>query len=253
MNRTTDHNSKAWDKKVEEGVRYTMAVSHEVIEMAKKGDWSIGVTADRQVPREWFPSNLEGVKVLCLASGGGQQGPILAAAGADVTVFDLSEKQLQQDEKIAEKEKLSIRTVQGDMTDLSAFEDQTFDLIVHPVANVFIEDVRPVWKEAARTLKENGILISGFMNPVLFLFDDQKEQEGELEVAHSIPYSALREEEIIEGETLEFGHTLENQLQGQIDAGFVIAGVYEDDFGGGRTVDQHIKTMMATKAVKIRL
>lgn len=252
MSRTTEHNSRAWDKKVEEGVRYTQSVSHEIIEKAKKGEWSIGVTADRQIPREWFPESLKGVKVLCLAAGGGQQGPILAAAGADVTVFDLSKKQLQQDEHVARQEGLELETVQGDMTDLSAFADDSFDLIVHPVANVFIENVRPVWKEAARVLKDRGTLISGFMNPVLYLFDDEKEEQGELEVAHTIPYSAL-EEEVIEGQTLEFGHTLEDQLQGQTDAGFVIAGLYEDDFGGGRVIDRHIKTMLTTRAVKIRL
>lgn len=253
MNKTTEHNSKAWDKKVEDGVPYTKTVPHETIEKARKGEWSIGVTADRQVPRDWFPKSMKGVRVLCLASGGGQQGPILAATGADVTVFDLSERQLQQDQRVADEEGLDLKIVKGDMTDLSAFDDESFDIIVHPVANVFIESVRPVWKEAARVLKERGTLISGFMNPVLYLFDDEKEEQGELEVAHTIPYSALEEEEVVEGETLEFGHTLEDQLQGQTDAGFVIAGFYEDDFGGGRTIDQHIKTMIATRSVKTRL
>ncbi|MGP4063191.1 class I SAM-dependent methyltransferase [Halobacillus sp. H74] len=253
MSQTTDHNSKAWDKKVEAGVRYTKTVSPETIKEARKGNWTIGVTADRQVPREWFPASLEGRKVLCLASGGGQQGPVLAAAGADVTVFDLSAKQLEQDEQVAERENLSLKTVQGDMTKLSAFADESFDMIVHPVANVFIEDVRPVWSEAARVLKERGVLISGFMNPVLYLFDDEKEEQGVLDVAHTIPYSSLDEEEIVEGQALEFGHTLEDQLRGQTAVGFAIADMYEDDFGGTRIIDQHIKTMMATKAVKIRL
>ncbi|WP_281975710.1 class I SAM-dependent methyltransferase [Halobacillus litoralis] len=253
MSQTTDHNSKAWDKKVEAGVRYTTTVSPETIKEARKGNWTIGVTADRQVPRKWFPASLEGCKVLCLASGGGQQGPVLAAAGADVTVFDLSAKQLEQDEQVAERENLSLKTVQGDMTELSAFADESFDMIVHPVANVFIEDVRPVWSEAARVLKERGVLISGFMNPVLYLFDDEKEEQGVLDVAHTIPYSSLDEEEVIEGQALEFGHTLEDQLRGQTAAGFAIVDMYEDDFGGTRIIDQHIKTMMATKAVKIRL
>ncbi|SFJ24517.1 hypothetical protein SAMN04487936_101430 [Halobacillus dabanensis] len=108
MNKTTEHNSKAWDKKVEEGVRYTKTAPRETIEKAKKGEWSIGVTADRQVPREWFPKSMKGVSVLCLASGGGQQGPILAATGAAVTVFDLSERQLQQDQRVADEEGLDL-------------------------------------------------------------------------------------------------------------------------------------------------
>ena len=81
--------------------------------------------------------------MLCLASGGGQQGPILAAAGANVTVFDNSPRQLAQDRLVADREGLAIETVLGDMADLSAFPDARFDLIVHPVSNVFVPDVRP--------------------------------------------------------------------------------------------------------------
>ena len=50
------------------------------------------------VPRHWFPASIKGTALLCLASGGGQQGPVLAAAGADVTVFDTSPRQLGRDE-----------------------------------------------------------------------------------------------------------------------------------------------------------
>jgi 2-polyprenyl-3-methyl-5-hydroxy-6-metoxy-1,4-benzoquinol methylase len=70
--------------------------------------------------------------VLCLASGGGQQGPILAAAGARVTVFDNSPQQLAQDRFVARREGLTLETVEGDMRDLSVFADVSFDLIVHP-------------------------------------------------------------------------------------------------------------------------
>ncbi|MCA0970188.1 class I SAM-dependent methyltransferase [Halobacillus litoralis] len=252
MEKFIEHNRKAWDQKVEENVAYTQAVDKETIERAVEGTWEIGVTADRKVPRQWFPKLLEGRKVLCLASGGGQQGPVLAAAGADVTVIDLSEKQLEQDRYVAERDGLRLRTVQGEMADLSAFEDETFDVIVHPVSNVFVEDVRPVWNEASRVLKTNGTLISGFMNPVLYLFDDEKEEQGELEVVNTIPYSSLKED-VQEGQALEFGHTLEDQIKGQTDAGLVIADFYEDDFGGRRTVDRYIKTMAATKAVKLKV
>ncbi len=96
---TTQQNSNAWDKKVEEGSRYTQPVSSEVIERSKSGEWEITVTTEKSVPRDWFPKSLDGLKILCLASGGGQQAPVLAAAGADVTVTDISRKQLEQDKK----------------------------------------------------------------------------------------------------------------------------------------------------------
>src|SRR5205085_1973198 len=101
---------------------------------------------------DWFPP-VAGLEVLCLASGGGQQGPILAAAGARVTVFDNSPNQLAQDRLVADREGLALETVRGDMADLAAFPDARFDLIVHPCSNMFVPDVRPVWREAFRVLR----------------------------------------------------------------------------------------------------
>ncbi|MFQ3544503.1 class I SAM-dependent methyltransferase [Halobacillus rhizosphaerae] len=255
---STQQNSSAWDKKVEEGSRYTKSVSAEVIENAKKGNWGITVTTEKTVPRKWFPESLTGVKILCLASGGGQQAPVLAAAGADVTVTDISKKQLEQDEKVAERDGLSLTVLQGDMVDLSEFQDEYFDIIVNPVSNLFVQDVHKVWKEASRVLKQNGILIAGFTNPLLWIFDDEDERKGKLNVKHSIPSSTLDylpeedvEDYINSNQTIEYAHTLEDQMQGQIDAGFAITGFYEDDFGGTRVLDRHIKTFIATRAVKL--
>ncbi|MCP3033293.1 class I SAM-dependent methyltransferase [Halobacillus sp. A1] len=256
---TVSHNSKAWDKKVEEGVTYTKAVSGEEVAESKKGNWSISVTTKRAVPRDWFPDDLKGLRILCLASGGGQQAPILAAAGAAVTVVDLSEKQLEQDRMVAERENLKIETLKAEMSDLSKLNDEMFDIIVHPVSNVFVENVLPVWKEASRVLKTNGTMIAGFTNPLLYLFDDEQEEKGVLDVKYSIPFSSknhLSKDALLKleenNEALEFGHSLEDQIQGQIDAGFALTGFYEDDFGGIRLIDQYIKCFMATKAVKVK-
>lgn len=257
---TTKQNSNAWDQKVEEGSRWTKTVSSEEIERSRNGDWNIIVTTEKFVPRNWFPSSLEELKILCLASGGGQQGPVLAAAGADVTVTDISSKQLEQDQFVAKRDGLQLKTIQGDMSDLSDFQDESFDMIINPVSNLFIRDVHPVWKEASRVLKPNGILISGFVNPLLFIFDDNEERKGILDVKHKVPSSTLdylKEEEVqayIESnQTIEYAHTLEDQIQGQIDAGFVITGFYEDDFGGTRVLDHYIKTFIATRAVKMNI
>ncbi|GGA61925.1 class I SAM-dependent methyltransferase [Ornithinibacillus halotolerans] len=256
----TKQNSIAWDKKVEESSRYTQPVSSEVIEKSRSGEWGITVTTEKTVPRNWFPESLDGVKILCLASGGGQQGPVLAAAGADVTIIDISIKQLEQDEMVANRDGLTLKTMQGDMTDLSLFDNESFDMVVHPVSNLFVEDVRPVWNEISRVLKDNGVLIAGFANPLLWIFDDEQERKGILDVKHSIPSSTLDylpkdqvQEYIDSSQTIEYAHTLEEQIQGQIDAGFVITGFYEDDFGGTRIIDKHIKTFIATRAVKVSM
>ena len=254
-----NHNSSAWDKKVESGSEWTKAVSSEIIEKAKKGEWEVGVTAQKSIPKNWFPP-LKGLKVLCLASGGGQQGPILAAVGADVTVVDISEKQLEQDAYVAKRDNLHINIVQGSMLELGMFENESFDLIIHPVSNLFVENILPVWKETFRILKYGGTLISGFCNPVLYLFDDEQENEGILQAKYSIPHSplsALSKEELNkcleDGQTLEFGHSLEQQIGGQTEAGFIITGFYEDDFGGERLLDKYIKSFIATKSMKIKI
>ncbi|OZM57336.1 SAM-dependent methyltransferase [Lottiidibacillus patelloidae] len=252
-----EQNKTAWNNKVIENVSYTRAVSKETIKRCKQGDWEITVTTEKSVPRKWFPVNLNGVKILCLASGGGQQGPILAAAGADVTVVDISDKQLEQDQFVATRDKLTIETIQGSMTNLHFFEDESFDIIVHPVSNLFVAELMPVWKEAYRVLKRNGTLISGFTNPLLFIFNDDEEMKGNLKVEHSIPTNSIanlnesqKKEHIKAKRTVEHAHTLEDQIQGQIDAGFMITGFYEDDFGGRRMIDNFIKTFIATKATK---
>ncbi|MCF6138944.1 class I SAM-dependent methyltransferase [Pseudalkalibacillus berkeleyi] len=250
------HNEKAWDRLVEKGDGWTVPVSAEEVEKARDGEWDIVLTPTKPIPKNWFPS-LKGKNVLCLASGGGQQGPILAAAGANVTVFDQSNNQLAQDQYVAERDGLKIQTVQGSMDDLSVFEDCAFDLIIHPVSNVFIEDVLPVWKEAFRVLKPGGSLLSGSSNPLLYIFSEDQMDQGNLIVEHSIPYSDVKnlskeKLEILKDDhaPFQFGHTLEDLIQGQISAGFMIAGFYEDNFGGKMVLDQYINSFFATKAVK---
>jgi len=254
-----EHNRLAWDKQVENGNQWTVPVSPEAIAAARKGQWTVLLTPTKPVPRDWLP-NLIGQQVLCLASGGGQQGPVLAAAGGHVTVLDNSPKQLERDRLVSEREGLAIATVEGDMADLSMFSDQSFDIVVHPVSNVFVPDIRPVWKEAFRVLRKKGILIAGFNNPVVYLFDYALiERTGTLEVKYALPYSDtehLTEEQKRryqeEGIPFEFSHTLEDQIGGQIAAGFVITGFYEDhdredDYSPLRN---YMPIYIATRAIK---
>ncbi len=250
-----EYNREAWDRQVRRGNRWTVPVGPEEVARARRGDWQLLLTPTRPVPAEWFPP-LAGLDVLCLASGGGQQGPILAAAGARVTVFDLSPNQLAQDRLVAEREGLEIETVQGDMADLSAFPDARFALIYHPVSNVFVPDVRPVWREAFRVLRPGGSLLAGFMNPVQYLFDDPALERGELRVVHRIPYSDLagltaeEQERLAEtGRPLEFGHTLGDQIGGQLAAGLVLTGLYED-VDPESVLRDFIPTYIATRALK---
>jgi SAM-dependent methyltransferase len=250
-------NRDAWDKQVDSGQNpWTKPVDTETIRKARQGEFSILLTEQKRVPADWFPP-LKGLDVLCLASGGGQQGPILAAAGANVTVLDNSPRQLDRDREVAEREGLAIRTVEGDMRDLSVFAGQSFDFIFHPVSNVFCPEVRPVWKEAFRVLRPGGTLLAGFMNPVCYIFDLFKADEtGQLEVVNRVPYSdaeSLSPDKVREfqekGIPLEFSHTLTDQIGGQIDAGFHIIGLYED-YHVDLPLSKYHPTYVATRALK---
>ncbi len=127
-----------------------------------------GAPDARALPLDWM-GDVRGRRILCLASGGGQQAPVLAAAGADVTVFDLSDGQLEQDRAVAARDGLQLRTVQGDMRDLHVFANDSFDVVFHPISNLYVPDVRPVWTECRRVLARDGMLMASFYNPVLFV------------------------------------------------------------------------------------
>jgi len=255
------YNREAWNKKVADEDRWTRPVDPTTIQRARANDWSVLLTPTKPVPRSWFPE-LRGRRILCLASGGGQQGPIFAAAGAHVSVFDASPRQLEQDRLVAEREGLAIETIEGNMTDLAACSSDAFDLVFHPCSNSFLPDVKPVWRECFRVLKEKGILLAGFTNPVRYMFGEERFYNGDLTVRYPIPYSdltCLTDEErkqvaFDKGEPLEFGHTLQDQIGGQLDAGFLIAGFYEDRCPAEENdpISGYLSTFIATRALKPR-
>ena len=255
MTDLTTYNRQAWDGLVERGNEWTVPVGPEVIRAARRGEWSIVLTPTKPVPREWFPP-LAGLPTLCLAGAGGQQGPVLAAAGARVTVYDLSPRQLARDHEVAQRERLELETVEGDMRDLSVFADESFGLIVHPVSNCFVPDVRPVWREAYRVLRPGGVLLAGLINPVAYVFDDEKADRGEIEIRHRLPYSdetSLTDEErqklIDAGEPFVFSHSLEDLLGAQMEAGFRLTELYEDTWPG-KAYSEYLPSFLATRAVR---
>ena len=250
------HNRKAWDSLVKKGNQWTKPVSPEEIAATRDGTWSIVLTPEKPIPTDWLMP-VAGKKILCLAGGGGQQAPILAAAGADVTTIDNSPGQLEQDQVVAKREGLTIGSVLGDMRDLSAFEDESFDMIVNPCSNSFVPNVNPIWKECHRVLKVGGSLMAGFINPLTHIFDYDKMEAGDLLVRHKIPYSDYdlpdreRQALIDQEEPLWFGHSLDDQIGGQIAAGFAITGMYEDSWKELNALSDYIDLFIATRATKI--
>lgn len=246
---------EAWDRQVAMGNPWTKPVSAEAIAAARRGEWHIVLAATKPVPADWFGS-IAGKRILCLASGGGQQGPILAAAGASVTVLDNSPAQLSQDRLVADRDRLELRLEIGQMDDLTRFPDGSFDLIIHPVSNLFTPQIRPVWRECFRLLCRGGGLLAGFANPAQYMFGPDEIERGNFVVRNSLPYSDLTSRSpeslarfIQAGGPLEWSHSLEDQIGGQIDAGFAITGFYEDRWPE-HPLDRYLPTSIATRALK---
>jgi SAM-dependent methyltransferase len=175
-------------------------------------------------------------------------------------VFDLSERQLAQDRAVSSRDGLALATVQGDMRDLSAFADQSFDVVFHPISNLYVPDVRPVWRECFRVLRPGGSLLSSFYNPVVFVGDRDPRyaRDGLIRPVHALPYADTRaldaaalDAKRARGEALVFGHSLRDQIGGQLDAGFLLAGFHEDHQPRPRfLIDRYVPTFLATRAVK---
>lgn len=253
------HNQKAWDNQAKANVAWSQPVSREVVEQAKNGVWDLYVLPT-PMEKEWL-GEVKGQKVLCLASAGGQQGPVLAALGADVLVYDLSEEQLLKDQMVADRDGLNLRIMQGDMRDLSALTDASFDLIIHPISNLYSDDVNKVWKECYRVLKHGGKLISSFYNPIVFVEDRDVElkEQGLIRPRFKIPYADQTDlspvelqQKIDRGEALVFGHSLKDLIGGQTKVGFAIT-AYEEAWQPNPrfTIDTYIPTFIATQSIKL--
>jgi len=253
-----EHNRTSWNRQAEQQCAWSQPVSAEDIAAARHGNLQVRLTPNR-LPAGWH-DDVRGLRILCLASGGGQQAPLLAAAGARVTVFDASDGQLQLDRMVAQREHLALDLVQGDMRDLSVFADASFDLVFHPISNLYVPDIGPVWRECFRVLRSGGTLLSSFYNPVVFVGDrDPRFAEQELiRPRYPIPYSDLEQldapaldDKAQRGEALVFGHSLGAQIGGQLEAGFVLTGFYEDSQPHPRfVIDRYLPTFLATRARK---
>ncbi len=244
-----DINAKTVDQWVENGWEWGVPITHEQFLAAKSGNWSIVLTPTKPVPANWFPE-LNGAALLGLACGGGQQMPLFAAAGARCTVLDYSERQLESERAVAEREGYEIKIIRADMSKPLPFTDESFDVIVHPVSNCYIREVEPLWRECFRILKPGGILLAGVDNSVNYMFDDE-----ETTLTHRLPFDpttdeALYEASVANGDGVQFSHTLEEQIGGQLKAGFTLTHLYEDTNGSGRLHAFNIPTFIATRAVK---
>lgn len=244
-----DVNSKVIDSWIEEGWEWGTPISHEDYLAALRGEWGVYLTPTKFVPKKWFP-DFKGLKILGLASGGGQQMPIFTALGASCTVLDYSKNQLKSERMVAKRERYKIKIVHHDMTKRLPFDDESFDLIFHPVSNCYVEDVIPIFKECYRVLKKGGILLCGLDNGINYLFDDNEEKLVNKQPFNPLNDPELYKEQMKSDNGIQFSHTLSEQIGGQIQAGFILVDMYDDTNGVGRLHDYNVNTFIATKAIK---
>ncbi|GAB2547743.1 class I SAM-dependent methyltransferase [Gracilibacillus alcaliphilus] len=252
----TKINEQLWDRWSQEGDQWTRPISSEEFQQAQQGNWHVLLTPTIPVPKEWFGS-LHGKRVLGLASGGGQQGPIFCALGADVTIMDQSAAQLATEKAVAEREGYDIELVKADMTQRFPFDNDSFDLIFHPVSNTYVEELASIWEECYRVLRQGGRLLTGFTNPEIYMFNEVEKLE-DIRLVHPLPYNPLKDftdaerEAIIKEEGLQFSHTMETQIRGQLQAGFLLKDFYEDYANADEYILSHyFPQFYASLAVKL--
>jgi hypothetical protein len=119
---------------------------------------------------------------------------------------------------------------------------------------VFCPDLAPVWRESFRVLRPGAILLTGFLNPDLFIFDDSALERGELVVSHTLPFSTLDLTEAerlrIDGDgPIEYSHSLTDQIGGQLAADFILTHLVEAPHHAGVTA-RYMPGYIATRAIK---
>jgi SAM-dependent methyltransferase len=206
------HNRRAWDARVRQGKTFARAIDDDEFRTAL-GDL-----------------DLRGRKVLCLAAGGGRQGVIYAASGAEVTVVDISPAMLELDRAAAAERGLSVRTACASMDHLPMLRDGEFDIVIHPVSTCYVPDIRPVYREVARVTRAGGCYVSQHKQPASLQADVAPSPHGyELVEPYyrAGPLPAVVGSRHREEGTLEFLHRWEELIGEMCRAGFVIEDLIE--------------------------
>jgi len=181
-------------------------------------------------PRGWLGESIAGSKVLCLAAGGGRQSALYAAAGAQVTVVDISGEMLALDRQVAATRSLAIRAIQASMDALPMLADDEFDVVIQPVSTCYVADVGPVFREVARGTRPGGLYISQHKTPTSLQTEIRPDGEG---YRLSEPYyregplPAAQPCRTREPGTLEFLHRWEELIGGICRAGFSVEDLVE--------------------------
>ena len=249
-------NTIAWNKEVKRNNYWTRPVTKEAIEEARKGNLTLPFLVDKPMRKDSIDQL--GNEVLLVGAGGGQQAPLLSAYGKKVTLVDISEMQLKQDEFVKKRDNLTFDIIQGSMSERLNFNANSFDSVVNPVSINFIKNPKYFYEEVKRVLKPNGIFITAFANPALYMFSPKALEKGKMKIKYTLPFDAdislsdkKRKKMISQMDTFEYSHLLQTLIGNLIDLGFSITGfdTAESDF---EPIDSFLKECyIAIKANKL--
>jgi ubiquinone/menaquinone biosynthesis C-methylase UbiE len=229
MDEISKTNRERWNALANANVEYSQPFLDFTAEQAAQYIYRHGILKD-----------VAGKKVLCLASGGGQDSVAFGLLGADVTVLDLSDVQLERDRRGAAHHNLHIETIQGDMRDLSIFAENQFDIVWQVYSINFVPFVESVIRGVRRVLKPGGIYFLQFANPFAIGVDEEKwdgkayplsslYRDGE-DISERFPHWNVEQADrttIQRDSPHEFRHTLSTTLNTMAGNGFVLLGLWE--------------------------
>lgn len=186
--------------------------------------------------RRGLGGSIVGKRLLCLAAGGGRQGPLHAAAGAEVTVVDLSDAMLERDRQVADARGLRLRLINASMDDVPELNAGEFDAVVQPVSTCYVPDVAAVYAEVARVLRPGGVYVSQHKTPTSLQAASRLSGKGRLELRtpyyQDAPLPPADPCRTREPGTLEYLHRWEQLIGGLCRAGFVVEDLVEPSHAG---------------------
>jgi SAM-dependent methyltransferase len=245
-----EHNQRMWERLAEAGIPYTRPQGTPPRDAKGKRRFLDELTYGRIKG-----VTLDGKRVLSLAGGGGWDPILFAELGAETTLFDLSPRQLGTVRALAKERGTKLRVVQGDMRDLSAFPDASFDLVYHHHSLVFVPDPAKVIREVARVLAPGGSYVFSTMHPVTlrmyetwtgtgWTFKQRYFENG------PVPFKDATwsfDDVSVEAPTLEYGHRLSDLVNACVRAKLVVDGLWEwspGDAGGPPGSDDDLESYL---------
>ncbi len=220
-----EQNRTAWDRMARAG--------HALATPAKEEDLRDPLKCVDEIG--WLGKSIAGLQVLCLGAGGGRHSALYSAAGAVVTIVDISPSMLELDRQVARERKFDVRLIEASMTSMPMLHDREFDLVVHPVSTCYVDDLQAVFREVARVLRPGGLYISQHKQPMNLQaslepthgrYTIEQPYIGNLAATAPATPSRLREVG-----TREIIHSLQALLGGMCRAGFSIEDLTEPMHG----------------------